>query len=188
MSSLLFVYFCFCFFFSEAAFDLAGRPLEPAFYTGFPAYHNLIYVSFFSIFFYHYFSYHWILLFSQEIYECSKILQESDAGPHTGSGTISSKPPIPQTNSIPTEADKSDSGSDLGSRSTEFILKSQSDSLQADPNLVSKKTSSSIDEEDMVLYAEDMFREDGGLYLTGTKKNIRNFMPTHVSTFNVHSL
>ena len=28
---------------SESEFDASGRPLEPAFYTGFPAYHNLIY-------------------------------------------------------------------------------------------------------------------------------------------------
>ena len=28
---------------AESAFDASGRPLEPAFYTGFPAYHNLIY-------------------------------------------------------------------------------------------------------------------------------------------------
>ena len=28
---------------SESAFDAHGRPLEPAFYSGFPAYHNLIY-------------------------------------------------------------------------------------------------------------------------------------------------
>lgn len=31
----------------EAVFDVqSGRPLEPAFYTGFPAYHNLIYKIF----------------------------------------------------------------------------------------------------------------------------------------------
>lgn len=28
---------------SESAFDASGRPLEPAFYTGFPAYYNLVY-------------------------------------------------------------------------------------------------------------------------------------------------
>ena len=28
---------------AESAFDASGRPLEPAFFTGFPAYHNLIY-------------------------------------------------------------------------------------------------------------------------------------------------
>ena len=28
---------------SEAASDASGRPLEPGFYTGYPAYHNLIY-------------------------------------------------------------------------------------------------------------------------------------------------
>ena len=28
---------------SELAFDGSGQPLEAAFYTGFPAYHNLIY-------------------------------------------------------------------------------------------------------------------------------------------------
>lgn len=33
-------------FISESAFDASGRPLEPAFYTGFPAYHNLIYKIF----------------------------------------------------------------------------------------------------------------------------------------------
>lgn len=32
----------FSFFCSESAFDSSGRPLEPAFFTGFPAYHNLI--------------------------------------------------------------------------------------------------------------------------------------------------
>ena len=32
----------FSFLCSESAFDSSGRPLEPAFFTGFPAYHNLI--------------------------------------------------------------------------------------------------------------------------------------------------
>ena len=31
---------------SDLAFDKSGRPLEPAFYTGFPAYHNLVYQIF----------------------------------------------------------------------------------------------------------------------------------------------
>ena len=30
----------------DLAFDESGRPLEPAFYTGFPAYHNLLYQIF----------------------------------------------------------------------------------------------------------------------------------------------
>lgn len=28
---------------AESAFDISGRPLEPAFYTGIPSYHNIIY-------------------------------------------------------------------------------------------------------------------------------------------------
>ena len=34
--------YLFSFLCSESAFDSSGRPLEPAFFTGFPAYHNLI--------------------------------------------------------------------------------------------------------------------------------------------------
>ena len=33
----------FIIFFLESQFDSSGRPLEPAFFTGSPAYHNLVY-------------------------------------------------------------------------------------------------------------------------------------------------
>ena len=33
----------FFLFFLESQFDSSGRPLEPAFFTGSPAYHNLVY-------------------------------------------------------------------------------------------------------------------------------------------------
>ena len=56
---------------AESAFDASGRPLESAFYTGFPAYHNLIH----------------------EIYQQSQLLDSGSRAGKEGEEGVGSEPP-----------------------------------------------------------------------------------------------